>query len=554
MTQKVESLFFHSTQIVAESLQVNLTLDGANSLAVFAEQDLRALVQDAAIFMRRSKRTTLHPEDINAALLARNQQPVFGFEHSDPPQFKTVIGLPDSSIDNEEIIDLDTIIDAPLPPQPYPPAFVAHWLSVNGVQPLIPQNPVPPDLKEDLLLNPSGTEGNGDPLQEGWLVKSDIFNLQVSGELENEKERIYEIKPPVKHDISTELQLYFSKVAETILRANDEVFKPRTNVGGENRKALFETFSQETDAVFHSVSTSLGLQRLVPYFAQFIAQETVRHMTSIPILLSLMKLVSSMFDSPHLDLVPYCHVLIPPILTCTVSNKLGTAEHRQNTGGAGVKEFTRPITNQPRGVKGTQHPSSEQHTSNTRSPLSFVTHLDLRRVSAVLLSTICIKFSPTLPTFQSRLVMTYISCVMDPTRSLASHLGCVIGIVALGPHAFHSAFLPHIPSYLTWIRPLLSSDDADQREEAEGVVKTICEGLVKLCHHPDFVPIFPVQNVGGEMIILPASSFIPNDTPGQTSFVVPLLEIRDAIGSRGMEYFPIEEMNHLSTSLPSDKT
>ena len=67
-------MFRNLAQLVAQSLDVTLTDKGADAMSHFAELELRKVIEDAATFMRLSKRTTLLPQDINAALQARNKQ------------------------------------------------------------------------------------------------------------------------------------------------------------------------------------------------------------------------------------------------------------------------------------------------------------------------------------------------------------------------------------------------------------------------------------------------------------------------------------------------
>ena len=59
-------------QALANSLHFGtLSIDAAESLAPHLEVRLREIIQDALKFMRRSKRHTLSPDDINSALIAK---------------------------------------------------------------------------------------------------------------------------------------------------------------------------------------------------------------------------------------------------------------------------------------------------------------------------------------------------------------------------------------------------------------------------------------------------------------------------------------------------
>ena len=72
-------MFKDLAQIVAQTLDVKITDSAAESLSNFAELELRKVIEDAGSFMRLSKRTTLLPQDINAALQLHNKQVSFRF-------------------------------------------------------------------------------------------------------------------------------------------------------------------------------------------------------------------------------------------------------------------------------------------------------------------------------------------------------------------------------------------------------------------------------------------------------------------------------------------
>ncbi|KAK2945047.1 putative Transcription initiation factor TFIID subunit 6 [Blattamonas nauphoetae] len=530
-------MFTSFSQVVAQSLSLNVTEGASNSLSIYSELELRSVIQDAALFMRRAKRTVLLPEDINAALQAQNKQSIFGYEHIEPPQYKNVIGMPDLHFTDDEIIDLDTIIDAPLPPVPHPPSFTAHWLAVKGIQPLIPQNPVPPQVKEELLASFPDLMGMRDQAQELRPYTESTTEQQPSNENNNNNGPNDQILPPARHDYSIEANLYFTKVAYIIMHPIEDYSQPPETPGIE--PSAGDLYQQELEAVYTSLSNDAGLQQLVPYFAQFVAQETNNNISSISILYSLMRLVNALFRSPHLDLVPYCHILIPPVLTCTIGNQLGSETTPQFISGAYHTTLLRPAPIQPledRDLNSIATPSFSP-LNRTSTPVQ-LTQNDLRQYCAILLSTICTKLSIALTTFEPRLVQTYLSCLMDPTRSLASHFGCVVGITALGPHVFQSVFLAHIPDYLKWCRPLLFSEDQQQRADVDTVVNAICEGLQKLCRHPHYFPVFPVQNVGGNLAPIPEPLSLPTDTQGRIAFIVPFFALYDSIGERTLDYFP----------------
>ncbi|KAH1156649.1 hypothetical protein GLYMA_18G290200v4 [Glycine max] len=112
-----------------------------------------------------------------------------------------------------------------------------------------------------------------------------------------------DIKLPVKHVLSRELQLYFDKVAELTL--------------SESESVLFKE-------ALVSLATDSGLHPLVPYFTCFIADEVSRGLNNYPLLFALMRVVSSLLQNPHIHIEPYLHQLMPSVVTCLVAKRLGS--------------------------------------------------------------------------------------------------------------------------------------------------------------------------------------------------------------------------------------
>ncbi|KAF5187957.1 transcription initiation factor TFIID subunit 6-like, partial [Thalictrum thalictroides] len=111
-----------------------------------------------------------------------------------------------------------------------------------------------------------------------------------------------EIKLPIKHVLSRELQLYFDKITElTVSRSDSVLFK----------EALA------------SLATDSGLHPLVPYFTYFVSDEVTRSLNDFSLLFALMRIVRSLLQNPHIHIEPYLHQLMPSVITCLVAKRLG---------------------------------------------------------------------------------------------------------------------------------------------------------------------------------------------------------------------------------------
>ncbi|URE18076.1 transcription initiation factor TFIID subunit [Musa troglodytarum] len=265
-------------EVIAQSIGIaNLSSDVALALAPDVEYRLREIMQEAIKCMRHSKRTVLTAEDVNSALSLRNVEPIYGFASGDPLRFKRAVGHKDLFYIDDRDVDFKEVIDAPLPKAPLDTAVVAHWLAIEGVQPAIPEN-----TQVEAIVAPSENKKSENSKEDGLLV---------------------DLKLPVKHVLSRELQLYFDKITElTVTRPESILFK----------EALV------------SLAADSGIHPLVPYFSYFIADEVARSLNDLPILFALMRVVRSLLQNPHIHIEPYLHQLMPSIITCVVAKRLGS--------------------------------------------------------------------------------------------------------------------------------------------------------------------------------------------------------------------------------------
>ncbi|XP_022716821.1 transcription initiation factor TFIID subunit 6-like isoform X2 [Durio zibethinus] len=228
-------------EVVAQSIGItNLSPDVALALAPDVEYRVREIMQEAIKCMRHSRRTVLTADDVDSALNLRNVEPIYGFTSRDPLRFKRAAGHKDLFYIDDKDVEFKEVIEAPLPRAPLDTLVTSHWLAIEGVQPAIPEN--------------ASVEAPSDGKKADY--KEDGLSADV--------------KLPVKHVLSRELQLYFDKIVElTVNRSVSDVFK----------QALL------------SLAIDSGLHPLVPYFTYFIADEL--------------------------------HQLMPSIITCLVAKRLG---------------------------------------------------------------------------------------------------------------------------------------------------------------------------------------------------------------------------------------
>lgn len=270
---------------VAESVGItNLNNDVTENLARDVEYRIAQVLEEALKFMRHSKRTLLTTQDISHALRVLDVEPLYGYETTRPLRFGEASlgpGQPLFYVEDEEV-DFEKLINAPLPKVPREVTFSAHWLAVEGVQPSIPQNPTSADSR-NLELVSKGPNANP--------------NLAAMSGNQN-----VAVKPLVKHILSKELQQYFERVCNAFLDELSEEYRI---------------------SAFSSLREDPGLHQLVPYFIQFIAEKVTHSLKDIFVLTQVMHMAEALIQNKSLYVDPYVASLVPPVLTCLIGRQLG---------------------------------------------------------------------------------------------------------------------------------------------------------------------------------------------------------------------------------------
>jgi len=281
--QQVQPALAESIQtIIAQLGMPPLQPDCAITMAPSVEYHLREVIQEASKFMRHSKRTTLLTRDVNNALRSMGIEQLFGFSSSDPLRF-VKHERPGIFTVHDPLLSLSAVVNQPLPACPVEPSLGAHWMSIEGVQPAIPENP------QAKASGPAAEGAAAGAAAQGGAEGAKPIKSEDS-----------EVVPRVKHVLSRELQLYHDSVTDAITQG--------TRV--------------QQDAALKSLASDAGYQELVPYLTLFVSDTVTHSLRNLDLLHVLMRAVYSLLTNPHVGLAPYIHQLIPAILTCVVGKRL----------------------------------------------------------------------------------------------------------------------------------------------------------------------------------------------------------------------------------------
>ena len=415
---------------VSESVGIaSLTQEAVDHLTRDVEFRIAQILEEALKFMRHAKRTTLHTTDVSQALRALDIEPLYGYESTRPLKFGEASigpGQPLYYLEDEEV-DFEKLINAPLPKVPREITFTAHWLAVEGVQPSIPQNPAPADT--------TGAQHNLLPRGPGANP-----HLAATAGADN-----LSVKPLVKHVLSKELQLYFEHVCAALLDENNAEYR---------------------NAALSSLRDDPGLHQLVPYFVHYVSEKVTHGLKNIFVLTQMLLLLSSLLNNGHLHIAPYVAAVVPSILTCLVGKWLGSPPTSSSS-------FATAL-GLPNGI----------HTNHASLP----DHYALRDLAASLLQSLTRpEFTDATPTLQPRLARTLLKHLLAPTlQPLGSYYGAIRGLSKIaGADGVRMLLLPNVKAFDSVYQETLDKAEVDdekqqKRREIEVVINATVESLSML--------------------------------------------------------------------------
>jgi len=239
----------------------------------------------------------MNTDDIDQAFRVLNIEPLYGHSPHNPPTFRRSIPYPPNSttgtlyfVEDEEI-DFDRVLREEKITLPKPVSWTAHWLAVEGVQPLISENPpaITKDTEEPSTLKPI----TGQPSTSALTTQSTVKGRQQNQQL-------------VKQVLSRELQLYYARLTSSLLPPAPEDYAKRT-------------------AALASLRHDAGLQALLPYLVRWVAEgvvNTLRTGTQTEadgrVLEVLLDVISALLDNSTLFVEPYVsypRVVLPLLMS-----------------------------------------------------------------------------------------------------------------------------------------------------------------------------------------------------------------------------------------------
>ncbi|RWS05539.1 transcription initiation factor tfii-D-like protein [Dinothrombium tinctorium] len=287
-----------SMKMIGESIGVSALSDEASRLiADDVLYRLKLIIQESEKFAGHAKRRKVIAKDIDDALKVKNIEPLYGIKNEEhiPFRFASGGGRELYFIEEKEIDLGEVITSTAFPKLPQDVALKSHWLSIEGIQPAIPENP--PPVEKELQRKES--------VDPAFTLRNNAVDSSKIGLMQDKRKKHVEmvrVKQYATHELSVEQQLYYKEITEACVGSDE---------------------TRRSEAL-QSLTADSGLHQMLPRLCTFISEGVKVNVVqnNLALLIYLMRMVKALLENQTLYLEKYLHEIIPTVITCIVSKQL----------------------------------------------------------------------------------------------------------------------------------------------------------------------------------------------------------------------------------------
>jgi len=186
----------------------------ADNLQQEVVYQLRSLVGDALKFQRHSKSPVLTTNNMLQALRMRGEEAVFGINGQRRSKFVQAMGSESVVLKEDPFLSIPSIQERGVYPHaPKDKNFQVHWLAIDGIQPLIPENqPLDTTTARGKSSRSKGGHGSAVPKKR----RREDPAASRAGRGPNTTTEFHANGLPIEHSLSAELTIYRDKCLQLL--------------------------------------------------------------------------------------------------------------------------------------------------------------------------------------------------------------------------------------------------------------------------------------------------------------------------------------------------
>ncbi|KAJ5073129.1 transcription initiation factor tfiid subunit 6 [Anaeramoeba ignava] len=273
----MSDIFKNTIQNIANSQQIIIKDSSTQILASDLLFRITSIIEDAKKSMKHSKRRKLELQDIKTSFRIKK------IESNLNSNFDFVPLL--TSTNNRPLLVKD-IINEPLQEYPIDSTLYIHWLSIEGVEPQIPENPIVENTKLQKF----------DYLNRVRKSSNIILGSKITGDGTHEIQ--VDVRQISSHSkITQELQILFDKIIQT----------------------YFSNSKEEKESILFLLANDSSIQPILIYLIDFIEENVKQNVKNIENLYILMKMLRSFIRNKAIKLDKISLRILPLIITCLIN-------------------------------------------------------------------------------------------------------------------------------------------------------------------------------------------------------------------------------------------